>query len=121
MEYSIAFTENCSPKLYEKLVECLKSGGLLCESVYDGKNAVYVGATFECLVTKVCTTGCRPFFVILSHNLISNDSPSYHSDYLFGSHVYEHIHTATFIQIQPDLIRTFKQVHSALAVRVCLF
>jgi hypothetical protein len=53
MEYSITFTENCSPKLSAKLIDCFKSAGLLCESVYEGNNSVYVGATFESLVDKV--------------------------------------------------------------------
>jgi hypothetical protein len=53
MDYSITFTENCSPKLSAKLIDCLKSAGLLCENVYEGKNTVYVGATFDCLIDKV--------------------------------------------------------------------
>ena len=53
MEYSVTFTENCSPKLSTKLIDCFKSAGLHCESVYEGKNTVYIGATFEALVDKV--------------------------------------------------------------------
>ena len=53
MEYSIKFTENCSQKLRAKLIDCFKSAGLLCESLYEGETTVYIGATFEALVNKV--------------------------------------------------------------------
>ena len=56
MEYSIKFTDNCSQKLRAKLIDCFKSAGLLCESLYEGENTVYIGATFEALVNKVVST-----------------------------------------------------------------
>ncbi|XP_028413837.1 anoctamin-8-like [Dendronephthya gigantea] len=59
MEYCITFTEHCSTKLSAKLIDCFKAAGLQCESVYEGKNAVYIGANFECLVNKAIELGIR--------------------------------------------------------------
>ena len=53
MEYAITFSDSCSPKLREKIINCLNTSGLLCEPGHEGKETAYVGAKFDTLVNKV--------------------------------------------------------------------